>query len=103
MSPHIESLLGKSKSALELIAKNNAITFIGIFGSHARGEQTKKSDIDLLVKFNYSEKGIGLFELYRIQKQLEKLLGHKVDIITNPNRFIKPYIEKDLVTVYEKG
>lgn len=102
MGNTLKSLLVENKSDLEKLAKNNGIKYMGLFGSYARGEETDKSDIDLLVKFDYSEKNIGLFELYRIQKKLENLLDHEVDVITNPNKFVKPFIEKDLLTIYER-
>jgi predicted nucleotidyltransferase len=67
----------------------------------ARGEETKSSDIDLLVKFNKSNK-IGLFELDKLQGEFEKRLGKKVDLVTKVNKYIEPYIKKDLKTIYEK-
>lgn len=95
-------LFKKNKSRIEDIAKTNSIEFVGLFGSYARGEETGHSDIDLFVKFDFSKKRVGMFELYRIQKQLEELLGKKVDIVTRPNKFIRPYIEEDLLTLYER-
>ncbi|MDA1338294.1 MAG: nucleotidyltransferase domain-containing protein [bacterium] len=95
-------LFQQNSSEIEQIANDNAIKFIGLFGSAARGEQTEKSDLDLYIKFDFSEKSIGLFELYRIQKLFEKTLGKEVDIVTNPNKFVLPHIQKDLVTVYER-
>ena len=98
----MQSIIVQNRSKLEQIAQNNAIKYIGLFGSYARGEQTNKSDIDLFVKFDFSKKRIGLFELYRIQNKLEELFGNKVDVVTKPNKFVKPSIETDLVTIYER-
>ncbi|NCS32102.1 hypothetical protein GW793_01280 [bacterium] len=95
-------LFEKSKFGIEEIAKANYIDFVGLFGSYARGEETDDSDIDLFVKFDFSKKSVGLFELYRIQKQLEQLLGKKVDLVTKPNKLIMPFIEEDLLTIYER-
>ena len=50
---------------------------IGIFGSYARHEQTKESDIDILVKFKDT---ISLFDLARMHRELSNLLGIKVDL-----------------------
>jgi predicted nucleotidyltransferase len=52
---------------------------IGIFGSYAREEQTKDSDIDILVSFKET---ISLFDLVRIHQELSDLLGIKVDVVT---------------------
>ncbi len=70
---------------------------IKIFGSYVRGEQKESSDIDLIVKFREIPT---LIEFVRIQEELERILGIKVDLLTEESisPFIKPYI-KDVVTV----
>jgi len=73
---------------------------IGIFGSYAREENTPESDIDILVGF---KKTISLFELVRIHRELSKMLGIKVDVITEPalkNEKLKEYIYNDLQIIY---
>jgi len=42
----------------------------------------KKSDIDLLVDFN--DPKMSLFQIFRIQRELEKALGKKVDLVEFP-------------------
>ena len=79
---------------------------ISVFGSFARGEITSESDIDLLVDLKPSDTRpiLGLFELIRLEHELEEKLGCDVDLITeeglNPRR--KPNIEKDRVVLYEE-
>ena len=73
-----------------------------LFGSFARGEQTPDSDIDLrLVCGNTMTFGT----LYELSHELEKELGRKVDIVTNPPEHMRPAfrksIEQDEVRVYE--
>lgn len=73
-----------------------------LFGSFARGEQTPDSDIDLrLVCGNTMTFGT----LYELSHELERELGQKVDIITNPPEHMRPAfhksIEQDEVRVYE--
>ena len=73
-----------------------------LFGSFARGEQTPDSDIDLrLVCGNTMTFGT----LYELSLELEKELGRKVDIVTNPLGHMRPpfrkSIEQDEVRVYE--
>ncbi|MEM1586630.1 MAG: nucleotidyltransferase family protein [Candidatus Bathyarchaeia archaeon] len=60
---------------------------IGIFGSFVRGEQGKKSDIDILVEF---EEPPSLFEFMDLEDYLSKLLGLKVDLVTR--EALKPRI-----------
>ena len=74
---------------------------IGIFGSFARQEDNKDSDIDILVKFKET---ISLLELVRIHRELSALLGKKVDLITESalkNERIKKYIYADLKIIFE--
>jgi predicted nucleotidyltransferase len=69
---------------------------IGLFGSFARHEERRDSDIDILVKFKET---ISLLELVRIHRELSALLGKRVDLITEQalkNKRIKKYIYDDL-------
>lgn len=83
------------------ICDKYGINYLGLFGSVARGEQTKNSDVDLLVKFDKKRK-IGLFGLTEVQSEFERRLGRRVDLVTKLNKYIKPYADKDLRTIYEK-
>jgi len=51
---------------------------IGIFGSYARGEQKKRSDVDILVEFDEVP---DLFKFIELERYLEKLLKAKVDLV----------------------
>ena len=67
---------------------------IGLFGSYARGDQKKNSDMDFLVEFNKP-----VFENFMdLAFYLENLFGKKVELITNGNisPYIQPYIEKEV-------
>ena len=87
---------------LNTLCKKNAITFLGLFGSYARNEATQDSDIDLLVDFNQTK---SLFELARIKFSLEKIFNNEVDLVLRNSlkEKLKPYILKDLQTLYEKN
>ncbi len=50
-----------------------------LFGSTARNEARDDSDIDLLVDF---DRPVGLFALTRLQLDLERWLGRRVDLVT---------------------
>ena len=54
------------------ILKRNGVVKAGIFGSYARGEAKKKSDVDLLVK---TKKNMGLLEFAGLKVKLEKNKG----------------------------
>lgn len=51
-----------------------------VFGSHARGEETQGSDIDILVRFD-KEAHITLFKYVSIIEALKKILHKKVDLV----------------------
>ncbi|KXS41953.1 MULTISPECIES: nucleotidyltransferase family protein [Methanohalophilus] len=82
--------------------RRNDIAFLGMFGSFSRGEQTKGSDIDLLVRF--SEKKI-LIDHIRMEEELEDLLGTKVDMVTENSLSpcIIPHVQENLQKLYSEG
>jgi predicted nucleotidyltransferase len=53
---------------------------VSLFGSYARGEQRKGSDIDVVVDFS---KPKSLLELVRIEGDVSAELGVKVDLLTS--------------------
>ena len=75
------------------ILKKHRVTKAGIFGSFARGEQKKKSDVDVLVKIKGS---MGLFEFVELKLKLEEILGRKVDLVEYS--VIKPRIKKQILS-----
>ncbi len=82
--------------------EKQGIKYVGLFGSVARGEESQDSDVDVLVDF---DKPRTLFDLADIQFHLEESLGKKVDLVTRKSlkSQLRPYIEQDLITVYEKN
>ena len=58
------------------ICRQNDVSMVGVFGSMARGEARKKSDIDLIVRFS---KRKSLLALVRLERELTEALGKKVD------------------------
>jgi hypothetical protein len=72
---------------------------VGIFGSFARGENKKGSDIDILVEF---KKPPSLLALIRLENELSEILGIKVDLVTTgaiKNKRIKSSIKNDLISI----
>lgn len=88
--------LEELKSEIVRILKKHGIKKAGIFGSYARGEQKKNSDIDILIKYND-----GLLKLVKIEMELQRALRKKVDLITYDgiNPLLKEIILKDEVRV----
>ncbi len=90
--------LKKIKKEILPILKKAGVTRAAIFGSVARGDDTKKSDIDMLVDL---PKKMSLFDVIDLEFKLEKVLHRKVDLVDyeaiKPR--IKPYIMQDQVPI----
>ena len=71
------------------MAKQFGVKSLSLFGSVARNDATKDSDVDILVEFN---RPVGYFGLFALQDYLEKLLGCSVDLGTPDS--LKPYIKE---------
>jgi hypothetical protein len=91
----IKEILKKQKPFL---MERYGVKEIGIFGSHAKGEQKDKSDLDILVEFG---KSIGFFEFLELEEYLENTIGVKVELVTK--RALKPkigeYILSEVVNI----
>lgn len=62
----------------EFIKRKFKVKFLEIFGSYTRGEQTPRSDIDILVEFSTP---IDLFEFIKLEDFLSEILDRKVDLV----------------------
>ena len=71
--------ISKLKKQIVPILRKNDVVKAGIFGSYARGEATKKSDIDILIKFKGRK---SLLDLSGLKIELEEKLNKKVDLVT---------------------
>jgi predicted nucleotidyltransferase len=65
------------------------ITEIGIFGSYVRGEQKRRSDIDMLVEFG---EPVSLLDLVGAENYLKKILKMKVDLV--PKEDVRPELKE---------
>jgi predicted nucleotidyltransferase len=97
----LTQLTKKADVRVDDICQKYGVAYLGLFGSFARGEAGEDSDVDLLVKFDPGA-NIGLFELDRVQRDLEIRFGRKVDLVTKLNKYIQPEATKDLKTLYER-
>lgn len=82
--------------------QKHGISFLGLFGSTARGEDTINSDVDLLVDFNEPK---SLFDLADVKIYFQNILGRKVALALKGRlkKVFEPYINKDLITIYEQN
>ena len=83
--------------------KTQTVLKAWLFGSYSRGEQTKDSDVDILVLLDKS-RPIGL-KFFGMWNDLEELLGRKVDLVSDGTLlpFAQQSAEKDKILIYERG
>jgi hypothetical protein len=81
--------------------KNQPVRRVYIFGSYARGDYRRDSDIDFLVEL---DKRTDLFRFIKIKLQLEALLQKTVDLISanGLSQRLKPTIDSEKILIYEK-
>jgi predicted nucleotidyltransferase len=98
-------LLDKLKEKKRLLLKDG-FEIVGVFGSYARGDETKDSDIDLLYDikpiFMQKYEGFQAFaKLNEIREELKAFLKRDIDIATidNSSKTFKEYALKDIIYV----
>ena len=87
--------LRKKKEQLTFIVKKYGARNLKVFGSVIRGEEKKRSDVDMLV---YFPRGYSLIkQRLPLQWALEKAIGKRVDLIVEHelNKHLKPIILKE--------
>jgi uncharacterized protein len=72
--------------------KKAGVKTLSVFGSYARGEQHKKSDLDVLVEL---QDRVDLFDFMDIKELLEKITQHSVDLATPTS--LKPHLRADIL------
>ena len=92
-------VIKKLEAAAPAVRSQFGVTRIGIFGSYARGEQTRKSDVDVLVDF--AEGHATLKNFVGLVDLLEALFKRKVDLITveGVDKYIRQKVESEVIWV----
>lgn len=95
LSEKIQKNINKFKKKIIRILKKYEVEKAGIFGSYARGENKKDSDIDILIAHPKSPKARG-FGFVSIEYDLEDALKRKVDLVTYNS--LSPYLKKKILS-----
>jgi predicted nucleotidyltransferase len=100
--PHKLIKKGLSERLIK-ICEANDISFMAIFGSFIRGQENKRSDIDIAIEFS-DKSHKDLFDLIHIEDELGRIFGRKVDlgIFSAINPHIIEYVRKEMRIIYEK-
>ncbi len=91
--PEIIDIIKNSKPEMQALF---GVEKVGLFGSYVRGQQKKRSDIDILVSFS---RDIDLFDFIDLREYLENRLHQKVDLVMESA--LKPAIGKRILTEVE--
>jgi predicted nucleotidyltransferase len=92
--PSINKIIKILKENKRMLEQKYSVKSLALFGSYVRGDNTDKSDIDILAEFD-NPPGLEFIDL---ADELEKLLKTKVDLVSRravKDRFMK-HIIKDL-------
>ena len=89
--------------AIQVFLATQPISKAWLFGSYSRGEETKESDVDILVSFEEGT-NMSLFKYAYIICQLESLLKLKVDMVEEGTllSFAKQNINHDKILIYDR-
>ena len=85
----IKTILLRNKEELK---EKFSVHEMALFGSYARGEPSRKSDVDILIEFHETP---GLLKFIRLENYLSDLLGVKVELVTRGA--LKPFIGKRIL------
>lgn len=89
------------REKLTEVCRRYDVSFLGVFGSFAKGSATADSDIDLLVQFS---KRKSLLDLVRIEREVSEALGRAVDLLTEAS--ISPHlcerIKAETIVLYDE-
>ncbi len=97
------NLTSKEKLMLQHFFTGRPVKKAYLFGSYARNEACKDSDIDILVELDHT-KPIGM-KFFTYQTELEELLKIKVDLVSDEglSKYVRPFVDKDKVLIYERS
>jgi len=77
---------------MPLLKEKYGVDTLELFGSYVRAEQTRKSDLDILVTFS---KPYNLWELMDVKEFLTEKLHVKVDLV--PKDSVKPLLKEQIL------
>lgn len=83
--------------------KDRPVVRAWLFGSYSRGEETKDSDIDILVDYDKSS-SMSLLAICGMMTDLEDILEKRVDMVENGRLmdFAISSANRDKILIYER-
>ena len=95
---HRDEVLNVLRAHKATLSQRFGVTDITLFGSIARDQASKDSDVDILVRFDGPTTSKAYFG---VQFYLEDLLDRPVDLVTDKalRAELRPYVEREAVNV----
>ncbi len=99
-SPEVQNMIPKIQAFL----KDQPVQRAYLFGSCSRGEETKNSDVDLLVTYKDSDR-LSLLTICHMMNELSDTLGRRVDMVEESGLlpFAQQSVNQDKVLIYERA
>lgn len=88
------------KDRIKPVVEKYGIKDVYLFGSYARGEANRDSDVDIYCDSGNAE---SLFDEVGLKQDFEEALGKKVDIVTigsKMHQYFKEQLEKDKIKIF---
>jgi hypothetical protein len=88
---------------LAKICRENDVVFLAVFGSFVKGQQNRKSDVDIAIEFDKSKRKT-LLDLVRLEDELSYVFKRQVDlgVFSSLNPYIAEDVKKEMLVIYEK-
>lgn len=82
------------------VLKKYGVRSAGVFGSHARGDATRESDVDILVSLG--ERKLSVWDMVGLREELSERLKKPVDLVSEKSivSYFRDYIFRDLKMIY---
>jgi len=90
--PQERRAIARMRRTVMPVLKQHDVKRASLFGSFARGKETKNSDLDLLIEFKGQK---SLFDLVGLKLALEAKIHRKVDLVTN--RALHPALREQIL------
>lgn len=86
------SVVRSYSGTIRQLARQHGVTRVRVFGSHARGVATARSDLDLLIRM---APGKDLLDLIEFKLAVESLTKCPVDVVSE--RGLSPYLRRRIL------